>query len=52
MIQKGEGEVDEDDVITVLVSPLTGKTSILGGSVDMPRPESDDDASERRDTGF
>ena len=51
-IQQGEGEVDEDDVITVLVSPLTGKTSILGGSIDMPRPMSDEDASERMDTGF
>lgn len=40
---------DEDDIITITVSPLTGKTMILDGPVEMPRPTSDEEASERED---
>ncbi len=49
-IQKTQGDVDEGDIITITVSPLTGKTMILGGALDMPRPISDEDVSERADT--
>lgn len=45
-------DVDDDDIITLLVAPLTGKVEILGGAVDMPRPATDEEASERDDTGF
>ncbi|MEM9693980.1 MAG: prepilin-type N-terminal cleavage/methylation domain-containing protein [Myxococcota bacterium] len=48
-VQRRGGEEDSD-IITVLVSPLTGKTAIEGGAIDMPRPTSDDDASEREDS--
>jgi general secretion pathway protein H len=49
-IQKGE-ETDAEDheIITVLVSPLTGKTAVVGGPVEMPRPRTDEEASERQD---
>lgn len=40
-----------DDIVTILVSPLTGKTRILGGAVEMPRPRNDAEASEREDRG-
>lgn len=49
-IQKTAGEVDDDDIITITVAPLTGKTAILGGPLDMPRPMSDGEASERADS--
>jgi general secretion pathway protein H len=49
-IQKGEGDVDDDDIITITVAPLTGKTVIRGGPIDMPRPRTDEDLSERADT--
>src|SRR5690606_429834 len=41
----------DDDVITITVSPLTGKTRIHDGSVEMPRPRTDAEASEREDSG-
>ena len=47
-LQLGE-DADEDDVITILVSPLTGKVEIVAGAVDMVRPLSDEDESERED---
>jgi general secretion pathway protein H len=40
-----------DDVITILVAPLTGKTRIVGGAVEMPRPRNDAEESEREDRG-
>ena len=40
-----------EDVITLLVSPLTGKTSVKRGRVAMPRPRDDAEESERADTG-
>ncbi|MBW2526426.1 MAG: prepilin-type N-terminal cleavage/methylation domain-containing protein [Deltaproteobacteria bacterium] len=45
-------EVDDSDVITLLVAPLTGKVEIVGGAVEMPRPMTDEEASEREDDGF
>ncbi|MGK4009256.1 prepilin-type N-terminal cleavage/methylation domain-containing protein [Sorangium sp. So ce1036] len=47
----GAGGTD-DSVMTVLVSPLTGKTELRRGKVSMPRPRDDAEASEREDTGF
>lgn len=43
---------DEDSVMTVLVSPLTGKTELKRGKASMPRPRDDAEESEREDTGF
>lgn len=48
-VMKVDGE-DDSDILTIQVAPLTGKTTILGGPVDMPRPETDEEASEREDT--
>jgi general secretion pathway protein H len=42
----------EADVMTILVSPLTGKAELRRGKLSMPRPRDDAEASERRDTGF
>ena len=50
-VQKGTEPEDDDDILTVSVAPLTGKVQILTGSVEMPRPTSDEDASERVDSG-
>jgi len=47
-VMKADAE-DDGDILTVQVSPLTGKTSILGGPADMARPTSDEEASERED---
>lgn len=38
---------EDSEVMTVLVHPLTGRTEILRGRVDLKRPETDDEASER-----
>ena len=51
-VQKGTEPDDDDDILTVTIAPLTGKVQILNGSVDMPRPTTDEEASERQDTGF
>jgi general secretion pathway protein H len=51
MIGSDPETVEESDVITLVVSPLTGKVQIVGGPVDMPRPRTDEEESERRDTG-
>jgi general secretion pathway protein H len=40
-------EPAEEDIITVLVSPLTGKTELKKGRVSMPRPRDDREESER-----
>jgi general secretion pathway protein H len=42
----------DSDVLTLFVSPLTGKVDMRKGKVAMPRPRDDNEESERRDTGF
>jgi general secretion pathway protein H len=42
----------ERDIMTVLVSPLTGKTSLQKGRVEMQRPRDDSEESDREDSGF
>jgi len=51
-IQKGSGDAEDGDVLTISVAPLTGKVRILDGPVDLPRPLTEEDLSEREDTGF
>jgi general secretion pathway protein H len=52
-IQIRIGESDDDyRTLTLLVSPLTGKVTVKGGPADLVLPVDDDQASERRDTGF
>jgi len=51
MFGKSADTTRDDDVLTLLVSPLTGKVQIEGGPVDMARPRSDDEESDREDTG-
>ena len=46
------GSTLDADLVTVLISPLTGKADIRKGKVAMLRPRDDVEASERRDTGF
>jgi general secretion pathway protein H len=41
----------EGDIITLKVAPLTGKVEIVGGAQEMPRPRSEEEESERDDTG-
>ena len=51
-LQQGNGDqVEDGDVSTVLVAPLTGKVQVKRGPVDMPKPPKDGDVSEREDTG-
>jgi general secretion pathway protein H len=48
-----EGEKpDDDDVLTILVSPLTGKTEIVRGPVEMRKPRTEQEESEREDSGL
>ncbi|WP_348980542.1 prepilin-type N-terminal cleavage/methylation domain-containing protein [Polyangium sp. 15x6] len=42
----------ERDIMTVLVSPLTGKTSLQKGRVEMQRPRDESEESDARDSGF
>ncbi|HHH30802.1 MAG TPA: type II secretion system protein [Polyangiaceae bacterium] len=51
-IQKGSGDADDADIMTISVAPLTGKVEVLSGAVDLPRPLTEEDLSEREDTGF
>jgi general secretion pathway protein H len=46
------GSTFDADVVTILISPLTGKADIKKGRVAMLRPRDDTEDSERRDTGF
>ncbi len=47
------GEADpEQDIMTVLVSPLTGKTALKKGRIEMARPRDDSEESEASDTGL
>ena len=53
VLTKGHGEGDQDgDFLTVLVAPLTGKTELKIGKHAMPRPRTDEEESEREDSGF
>jgi general secretion pathway protein H len=45
------GSTLDNDVISIVISPLTGKADIKRGKVSMPRPRDDREESERRD-GF
>jgi general secretion pathway protein H len=46
------GSDEDQDVMTILVSPLTGKATLKKGKFSMPRPRDEDEESERQDTGF
>jgi general secretion pathway protein H len=46
------GSTLDADVVTILISPLTGKAEIRKGRASMPRPRDDIEASDRRDNGF
>ena len=46
------GSTVDSDVLTILVSPLTGKTEMRKGRFTMPRPRDDSEQSERLDTGY
>jgi general secretion pathway protein H len=46
------GSTRDGDVVSIVVSPLTGKADVRKGKAAMPRPRDDAEASERRDTGF
>ena len=41
----------EKDIITIIVAPLTGKTSLQKGKVEMPRPRDESEESEASDDG-
>ena len=43
--------LDERDVMTILIAPLTGKADIRHGRFSMPRPRDDREESERVDSG-
>ncbi len=47
----GADSNDETNFMSVLVAPLTGRASISRGRVEMPEPRSEEEASERRDSG-
>lgn len=52
-LQQGGGDSIEDhNIMTLLVAPLTGKVSIERGPVDMLRPRTDEEESEREDSGL
>jgi general secretion pathway protein H len=42
---------EEKDAITLLVAPLTGKTTVKDGAIAMPKPVDDTESSERQDPG-
>jgi general secretion pathway protein H len=50
-IRIGKSERDEQ-TLSVLVSPLTGKVTIKNGAVDLEVPSDDNQASDRQDTGY
>ena len=45
-------EDDRSGILTVLVSPLTGKVTVKSGPAELEVPTDDDHASDRQDTGF
>jgi general secretion pathway protein H len=50
-IRIGDSPTD-DDTLTLLVSPLTGKVTVKGGPVELQVPTDENTASDRQDTGF
>ncbi|AKT36713.1 pilus assembly FimT family protein [Chondromyces crocatus] len=52
LIRSDAERPEEGTVMTVLVSPLTGKASILKGAVSMPQPRDDREESERQDSSW
>ena len=46
------GSDAQQDIMTIIVSPLTGKAELKKGAIAMPRPRDDVEESERQDTGF
>jgi general secretion pathway protein H len=47
---KAEGEeVTDEDVMTILISPLTGKAEIKKGKATIPRPRTEEEESEREE---
>ncbi len=49
-LKRGNEEEPEDaDILTILVSPLTGKTEIKKGKVALPKPRNEADESEREE---
>lgn len=51
-IQVHVGEGESETILTLIVSPLTGRVTVKAGAVDLEVPTDDDQASERKDTGF
>ncbi len=52
-IQLRMGDAEERSrILTVVVSPLTGKVTVKGGPAELEVPTDDDHASDRQDTGF
>ena len=51
-IQQGGGDVKDINILTLSVAPLTGKVLIRNGPIDMARPRSDEEESEREGDGF
>lgn len=49
-LKVGEANADED-AITLMVAPLTGKVTVKNGAVDLPTPVDDKEKSEREDPG-
>jgi general secretion pathway protein H len=47
----GQEPVDAD-IMTIMVSPLTGKVELKKGRVSLPQPRTDEEESEREDSGF
>ncbi|MGH7293407.1 MAG: pilus assembly FimT family protein [Polyangiaceae bacterium] len=43
---------DEDNIVSILVSPLTGKVTVKSGVAELVLPTDDNSASDRRDTAF
>jgi general secretion pathway protein H len=42
----------DDQTLTLVVSPLTGKVAVKNGAIDLQIPTDDNQASDREDTGF
>jgi general secretion pathway protein H len=52
-IQVRIGDSDDDNrILTLVVSPLTGKVTVKGGAVELKVPTDDTQASDRVDTGY
>ncbi|MGD0674262.1 MAG: prepilin-type N-terminal cleavage/methylation domain-containing protein [Polyangiaceae bacterium] len=51
-IQLRIGSGRDETILSLLVSPLTGKVTIKGGAVELEIPTDDDHLSDRTDTGY